>query len=105
MVIIGIVVWGGIYTALNPEPELTAGAKDNTMRNAFISGCKPEVLKLDAFTEADAESYCGCGYETLLTMYPDFNDNEDRTNRIINEGYTQTETDAFIKCMPEDLAQ
>lgn len=102
-IFIALFVYGAVYSIFNPVTDIPQSAIENTSKNSFISGCKPETMKIEVFTDEIAQSYCECAYDTLNTMYPDFNDNEERDNRIINEGYTQAETDEVVKCIPAGL--
>lgn len=105
IILVGLFVWGAVLTALDDNDQVTSEAKGNTSKYAFISGCKQESIKVPGFTDETAQSYCECAYDSLLELYPDFNDNEARDNRILTEGYNQTETDVMVKCYPEELIQ
>lgn len=100
-VIVGLVAWGAVVAVLNSEdttkPEMTQLAQDNTFKNSFISGCVREANKISP--NEDNQTYCGCGYDKLAEMYPDFSTNTERLNRIIAEGYNQSETDAVVACI------
>lgn len=105
IVFIGLSVFGYIAGKLVNEDGYVQSetSKANTGRNSFISGCKSETIKIEQFTDETAQSYCECAHDTFAEMYTDWNNNIDRDNRIINEGYTQAETDAIIKCFPEGI--
>ncbi len=72
-----------------PPLEPTAQATATTDKNAFVSGCTGK---------GGTEQYCGCTYDKLLAMYPDFATNQDRVQRILKDGYNSTETDAMVSC-------
>lgn len=102
LVLVGLFAYGMVYAALNPEGTVSSEstfsqtAKDNTFRNAFISSC---VTEASTSPDIDAQSYCGCGYDKLVEMYPDFTTNEERLDRILAEGYNQSETDIIVTCL------
>lgn len=76
---------------------VTPQAQANTFRDSFISGCKQESV---------AEQTCGCMYDKLSAMYPDFNTNTQRINRIVTDGYTQVETDTIVtQCVNQPTSQ
>jgi len=93
LVVIGLLaVLGMILGAVDSQKDytITDEAKATSARNAFVSGC----------TEEGGEfAMCGCAYDELLALYPDFATNEARINRILKSGYIKTETDAIIKCV------
>lgn len=71
-------------------PTLTQTAKDNTFKNAYVSGC----------TEGGdvSESVCSCSYDRLLALHPDLTTNKERMNRILTDGYNREETNAIVSC-------
>ena len=71
----------------NQQTEPTKESYANTARHSFITGCS---------SEGQDKEVCGCFYDTLKNIYPDFDTNDERIDRIIKEGYTQEETDAVI---------
>ena len=89
--LIGAVVNRNYSASVSPE------AQSNTFRNGFIVSCAEEAEKY--WSSDKAESYCSCGYEELLEMYPDFATNEERINRILEDGYNKTEIKAVQECV------
>lgn len=79
-----------------PATVFTQQAKDTTFRNSFISGCTQE---------GGTQSVCSCAYDKLLVMYPDFSSNQARINRILNQGYSQSETDTIVGCASQPTLQ
>lgn len=97
-VIIIILAVGAVFRAMVfGTPQVTQVAKDETFKNSFVSGCKPELSKYQAV--GDPASACGCAYDKLVALYPDFATNIDRMNRITTSGYNSTETDAIVPCV------
>jgi len=109
LIVIGVIVAISLVASLvetlvmQSQTQVTSTARDNTFKNAFISGCKSEAVK--TITEAEAISYCNCCYDKLLALYPDLSTNEERMDRVIAEGFTSTETDAVVVCLPESMRQ
>lgn len=102
--IVGIVVvfgvmWGiGYALSMGAQRTINPVAANNTFKNAFVSSCVTEASKIEG---GDNEAGCTCGYERLMDMYPDFDTNTERLNRIIQEGYSREETDATTSCWTE----
>jgi len=93
LVVLGLLaVIGMIMNAVDPQEDytITDEARATSARNAFVSGCTDEGGDF---------AMCGCAYDELLALYPDFATNETRMNRIVESGYNSIETDAVIKCV------
>lgn len=93
LVVIGLLaVLGMILGAVDSQKDytITEESKATSARNAFVSGCTGEGGDF---------AMCGCAYDELLALYPDFATNEARINRILKSGYNSTETDAVTKCV------
>ena len=80
-----------VQSKVNPNYGISDEAVATSYRNGFISSC-------DKTGEA-TEVACGCAYDKLLTMYPDFATNKEREHRILTTGYNSTETDAMVSCV------
>lgn len=78
----------------NSVPDQTQQSKETTWRNSFISGCTEDgtVTRLE----------CGCAYDELKEIHPDIGENETTIKRILQEGYSQDETDAMVPCFTGD---
>lgn len=93
LVVVGLLaVVGMVMNAVDPQDDytITDEARATSARNAFVSGCTDEGGDF---------AMCGCAYDELLALYPDFATNEARIDRILKSGYNSTETDAVTKCV------
>ena len=93
LVVVGLLaVVGMVMNAVSPTKDytITEESKATSARNAFVSGCTGEGGEF---------AMCGCAYDELLALYPDFASNEARIDRILKSGYNSTETDAVTKCV------
>lgn len=95
IVIIGIWIGSSILYQHAQNNQLTPESVAATNRNGFISGCTSDAAK---YPSINMSAFCGCAYDKLLTLYPDFATNNDRLNRILKTGYNQTETDLVVPC-------
>lgn len=88
--ILGVTVY---KEELKTTPSATTPrAHDQTYRNAFVSACSAEGAKT---------SVCACIYDKLDKMYPDWTTNNERLDRIVNEGYSSAETDIMVSCVQQ----
>lgn len=86
LVFIGIVLAMGVVRVITtPRYDVSPEASKNTFVNACVSGGSESI-----------RDFCGCAYEQMLIMYPDFANNDEVLNRINSAGYNQQETDAII---------
>ena len=89
ILIVGAIILVNVWSRGGFESNTTPTSQAS--KNSFVNGCVGtggEALK----------SYCGCAYDKILVLHPDFATNTQRMERILAEGYDQEETRAMGVC-------
>lgn len=102
IVIAGLVGYGFSQAVFNKTyaPKVTQEAVDvsvinmntSASRSAYVKGCTDEA-------GPDFQVTCGCMFDNLLALYPDFATNTERISRILTSGYTTEETNVMVSCI------
>jgi len=98
LVFLGFYGWVGSQFGPN-KVQQTDTAKKASEHNMLVSNCKTGALETGNVNDSQATTYCECAITKIEDLYPDFSTNEARLQRILSEGFNQSETDIMSACV------